>query len=151
MSKLRFHLTMFGAVCLSLCLISGARAAEDMLKDDLHTPLRITIKIPRKVFKVNEPVNGTVIIKNTYPATLPAIFKIKLFHDGQEVSERVTSIATVYFGTTKFSFKNFGIPEFNNGAGSEGVWRVWIAQQGRDSGAAGITVRIVAPAANSAK
>ncbi len=130
---------------LALVTLPGAGAAEDMLKGDLFSPLQIQIKVSKKMFRINEPVSGTVIIKNTYPATLLAIFRIKLFHDGREFSERITSIATVYSGTTKFSFKNFGILEFNNGAGSEGEWRIRIAQQSRDSSAAEVTLRVVPP------
>lgn len=131
--------------------LKGVRAADDMLKGDFFSPLQIQIRVSKKTFRINEPVTGTVIVKNAYPATLPAVFKIKLFHDSREVSERITSIATVPFGATKFSFKNFGIPEFNNGAGSEGVWRIRIAQQSNDSNAAEIALRIVPPALKKKK
>lgn len=42
MSKLRFPVKMFMAICLGLCLTSGARAAQDKPEDDLHSGAFIT-------------------------------------------------------------------------------------------------------------
>ena len=138
---------MFGAICLSFLLISSAGAKDDMLEGDLHSPLKIAIKMPKKAYKINELIDGTVIIKNTYPAVLPAVFKIKLFHDGRQFYAFLTSAETIPFGTTKFSFKDFGIPAFNDAPGTEGTWRITITQQNTESSTAEVTLRVVASAA----
>lgn len=134
-----------------LVFAGGALAKEDMREGDLHSPLKITIKLPKKVYKINEPIDGTVIIKNTYPAVLPAVFKIKLFHDGQQFYAFLTSAETIPFGTTKFSFKNFGIPDFNDRTGTEGTWRITITQQNTESSTAEVTLRVVAPVVKKGK
>lgn len=137
---------MLAALCLSLFLAGGSRVFGDTRADELYSPLRIQIKIKKDVFRTGDPVNGTVIIENTYPAALPAVFNIRLFHDGTQSSELITAIKRVPSGKTVFSFKNFGIPRFNSGPGAEGVWRIRISQQSRDSFAVEVTLRIVAPA-----
>lgn len=127
----------------------GRQSGTSARSQDFYSPLQIAIKVSRKTFRVNEPITGTVVIKNTYPATLPAVFRIRVFHDDRQISETTTSIETVPFGTTKFSFRNFGIPQFNLGPGTEGKWRIHISQQNVPSSAREITLRIVAPAAKS--
>lgn len=145
MSKLRFPVKMFVAVGLSLCLTSAACAAQDKPEGELHSPLKITIKIPKKTFKINEPIDGTVIVTNTYPDELPAVFMVKLFHDGQKFYAFLTAVEMIPFGTTKFPFKDFGIPAFNDGPGSKGTWQIKITQQNTASSPAEVTLRVVTP------
>ena len=98
----------------------------------------------KTAFEVGETVEGRVIVHNSYPANVPAIFNVRLFHDGKLESQRMTSIPRIPDGTTDFSFKNFGIPVFNDRAGTEGEWRITIVQQNRDaSDASEAMIRIV--------
>lgn len=125
----------------------GSRITADKDDDELYSPLRIEIKMKKDTFRVREPVQGTVIVENKYPAALPAVFKIRLFHEGKQVDERITSVKRLPPWKTRFSFKNFGIPQFNNGPGTQGLWRITIVQQSRDERyPAQAIIRIVAPA-----
>lgn len=151
MTKLRFLQWVFLVLCFGLWGMNDAGAKEDMLKGDLHSPLQITIKVSKKTYKINEPIKGTVIITNAYPATLPAVFKVKLFHDGKKFYAFLTAAQTIPSGTTKFPFDNFGIPNFNDEAGSEGTWQITITQQNVESSTAEATLRVVAPAVKKDK
>lgn len=129
-------------LCAGFCLASPARAETRTAK--FYSPVRVEIKIKRDTFKVREPVEGVIVLDNMYPAPLPATFRIQLFHDGEAAGERITSVRHVPLGRTAFTFKNFGVPEFNNNAGAEGLWRIRVQQQSMDdSYARDVTVRIV--------
>jgi len=108
---------------------------------------RISVQIvpEKKELEAGEKLEGKVIVKSGYPASVPAVFLITLYHDGTYVSQMTTSVRIPY-GTTKFSFRDFGIPDFSREAGAEGEWRITIVQQNRDpSEAASVTVRVVSP------
>lgn len=130
---------------LSLFLLTDRGVFGEIHSDSPYSPLNITIKMEKTVFMVGEPVEGKVIVENTYPANLPAVFDIKLFHDGKMFPERSTAIKGVPSGTTEFSFKGFGIPQFNLTPAAEGLWRITIVQQNLDSSyAQEVTLRITA-------
>ena len=119
---------------------------EDRYSDWSSSSLRLTIKMTKKVFAVGEPVDGTILVENTYANTIPAVFHITLFHEDETVAELTTAIKQIPMGTNKFSLKEFGIPEFSNEPKAEGRWRIRILQQNvNDSYAAGATIRIVGP------
>ena len=96
---------------------------------DLTSPLSIYIQLDKDIFNLYEPVEGKITVKNTYPAPLPAIFQIKIFHNGKIVAERQTSIKRVPEGNTEFSFKSFGIPTINLDATVAGEWQLKILQK----------------------
>lgn len=110
----------------------GPRIAADKNDPRVSSPLRIEIKMKKNAFKIREPVQGTVIVENRYPTTLPAVFNIRLFHDGNQVAERITSVKELPPWKTKFSLKNFGIPLFNIHTGAQGLWRITVTQQGKE-------------------
>lgn len=111
--------------------ISGCRGKSRELSAP-YSALNIKINMKKREFAAGDPVTGTVVIHNTYPAALPAVFRIRLFHQGRLVEERTTSVATLLPGVTKIPFDKFGIPQFNNGPADEGRWRIVISQQGID-------------------
>ena len=116
--------------------------AETYSHDD--NPLTIQIKTEKTVFEIGEAVEGTVILDNRYPASVLAVFNIRLFHDGKFVAQETTSIPQIPMGTMEFSFKHFGIPQFNDHPGTEGAWQITVVQQNRDvSYAAEVTIQIV--------
>ena len=116
--------------------------AETYSHDD--NPLTIQIKTEKTVFEIGEAVEGTVILDNRYPASVLAVFNMRLFHDGKFVSQETTSIPQIPMGTMEFSFKHFGIPQFNDHPGTEGEWQITVVQQNRDvSYSAEVTIQIV--------
>lgn len=116
-----------------VCLLAGASIGWG---PDSYSPVRVRISIERTDYEVKEPVEGRVVLDNISPATLPAVFNIRLFHDGILVSRFVTSIQQIPSGQTSFSFQGFGIPFFNSGPESAGVWRISIVQQNLDESTA---------------
>jgi hypothetical protein len=105
----------------------------------------VKFKLKRVHFKVGEPIMGRVVLENDYPGTIPAVFKIQLYHDGLFVSEVLTSVKTIPFGHTDFTLQNFGVPSFNSTKDSVGRWQIKILQQNLDEKYAKIgTLYIVA-------
>lgn len=152
MRRLGLNSWMCFIVLFGILWVVGTAVSGDINPGDLRSPFQIKVKIAKKTFRINEPIAGTVTIKNIYPATLPALFKIQVFREGQHFSESITSVPAVPFGTTKFSFKSFGVPDFNYGPGSEGNWRINIIQQNTDpSSSQGVNLRVIAPAVKKGK
>ena len=129
--RLNLMILFYFLLSTLLLLNPNPLLAKSYSSDD-YNPLKIQIKMEKTTFEVGEPVDGRVIVHNSYPANVPAIFHVRLFHDGKPESERTTSIPHIPQGTTKFSFKNFGIPKFNRHREAEGEWRIFIVQQNRD-------------------
>ncbi len=111
----------------------GPRVIADKDDPGVYSPLSIQIKMKKYTVKIREPIEGTVIVENKHPMMLPAVFKIQLFHDGNQAVERITSVQQLPSWKTKFSFKNFGIPVFNTHANAEGLWRIVVTQQGKEN------------------
>ena len=131
MNKIFFLFTLLALFVSAILLNPHPLPAKAYSPDD-YNPLKIQIKMEKTTFEVGESIEGWVIVHNSYPANVPAIFNVRLFHDGKPESERMTSIPRIPDGTTKFSFKNFGIPKFNRHPGTQGEWRILIVQQNRD-------------------
>ena len=135
---------LFYFLLSTLLLLNPDHLLAKSYSSNDYNPLKIQIKMEKTTFEVGEPIEGWVIVHNSYPANVPAIFHVRLFHDGKLEDERTTSIPHIPEGTTDFSFKNFGIPVFNDRAGTEGEWRITIVQQNRDASDASETmIRIV--------
>ena len=101
----------------------------------------------KDTYQVGEPIDGKIVVRNTMAGDFPVIFNIKLYHAEELFAEYNTELKRAYFGTTEYSFKNFGIPPFNDSPAAEGEWKVGILQQGLDaSNAQWVTIHII-PAA----
>ncbi len=100
--------------------------------DQRSTPIAIHIQTGKPAYAPGEPVEGTIVLRNTYPSSLSAVFYIKILRDGQVYSELITSIKEIWPGTTRYFFKDFGIPAFNAGAESTGRWRIEVFQKDVD-------------------
>lgn len=110
-----------------------------------YSSVTLKVKMKKVNFKVGEPVEGKITIENDYPANIPIVFKIRLYHDGYFVSEVLTSAKGIPFGKTEFTFRGFGVPLFNAERDSVGLWKIKFIQQHLDeSYAKTATVRIVA-------
>ena len=143
MNKILF-LSALLVLFVSAILLNPHHLLAKSYSSNDYNPLKIQIKMEKTAFEVGETVEGRVIVHNSYPASVPAIFNVRLFHDGKPEDKWTTSIPHVPGGTTDFSFKNFGIPVFNDQAGTEGEWRITIVQQNRDaSDASEVMIRIV--------
>ena len=123
---------LFSLLLIFMSSLSTRSLLASDQPQDFASPIAIEITMEKKVFKVGEPVSGTVRVDNSYPAPVPVIFTIQLFHDGKLISEFSTSVARVPMGPLDFSFKSFGIPRFNDTPSSAGQWRVHIVQKGMD-------------------
>ena len=141
---LKLYQKILFPLCVGFFILSAGHVFGYRGSNGSYSPIRVTIQMKETVFKIGEPVEGTVVLENTYPANLPATFNIKLFHEGKPVSDLLTAIERVPSGTTPFSFKAFGVPFFNKGVASEGTWRLSIVQQNLDeSYSKEITIQIV--------
>ena len=120
---------------LFLCplFLSGKSAWGNVYANAPYSPLSIKIRMQKEVFKVGEPIVGTIVLQNIYSVGFSAIFDIKLFHENVLVSQLTTAIKRVPFGTTEFSFQGFGIPPFNDNSATQGNWRISIVQQNLDA------------------
>jgi len=121
-----------GVVLLCVLGVSGTGVASAERKSGLTSAVTVKIKMPKAVFKTGEPVDGKVVLTNLYPAGFPVVFNIRVVHNDQVASALSTALKAVPQGTTEFSFKNFGIPQFNRGPEAEGAWRITIVQQNLD-------------------
>ena len=124
----------FTVVCLFFLAVSFNENIVFGENNSYHnySPLSVKIKLKKKVYHVAEPMEGEVVIENDYPASLPAVFIVELFHNKKAVSHRTTSIPQIPSGVTEFTFKSFGIPAFNHSPESKGDWRIHIVQQNLD-------------------
>lgn len=117
---------------LGVFAASGVRGETG--KDKRSTPIKLKIEMKKSEFSVREPVEGRIMVENNYPAALPAIFDIKLFHNENMYSEFLTSVKPVLPGKTVFTFREFGIPQFNTGEKAKGHWQIIITQKDVESG-----------------
>ena len=114
------------------------------------SPVKISIKLPQTEYRIGEPLDGKVVLTNHSPSNIPAVFEIRLYHDGELASSLSTSLKGVPQGTTRFAFKNFGIPSLTNGPDAEGNWRILIYQRGLEpSQGTEVTLEVVKPSRSS--
>lgn len=145
MSKKRIglilNLTIFCGVSLLMPPFISAKIKEERYS----TPIRVEIRLEKDSFRVGEQVKGVVIIKNNYPAAVPAIFFIRLFREGTLSTEIRTSVGRLPSGSIDFVLKNFGLPNFNDHVGAEGKWKIQIIQQNVDESYAAEAELIILP------
>ncbi len=126
LKKLKIEILFVFVLSATMLALSNANAAN------IHAqPISLTIDLQKNVFEVGEPIEGTISVRNSYAATIPAGFNIKIFHDGTFVSQSFTTVH-IPLGTTKFSFKKFGIPIFNVDPSAQGEWHISIVQRGQN-------------------
>ena len=116
---------------ICLIFIGGSSAANEWM-DERSSALDIEINLPKTIFSLGEPIEGTITVMNTYAVTLSATFNIRLSRNGELVNELSTSIDHVPSGRTEFTFKGFGIPNFNSDDAALGSWQMSILQQDLD-------------------
>ncbi len=126
------YLSSILIICFGSLLLATHQASAKMKTVKYRSPLEVQIKLTKGSYQVGEPIDGEVVIKNTYSASLPAVFTIKLFFKDQLFSEQTTAIKRVPMGTVEFTFKGFGIPDFNHHTGAEGEWKIHIVQMNMD-------------------
>ena len=126
--KSNMSLNLFLCSLFLICS-SAAQAKKLNTLSDNYSHISVTIKMKKNVFKVGEPIEGDFVLENDYPATLPAVFNVKLYRGNTLITSRTTAIKTIPTGKTEFSFKSFAIPQFNRRPESQGVWRLTILQQ----------------------
>ncbi len=125
-------------------LITGMGGARALARVELHSPFKVEIRLERDVYLVDEPLEGEVLITNTYPTTIPAVFNIRTYHEGREESSTFTALKGVPLGTSKFSFQSFGVPPLTTKPDAEGSWRITIAQQNHEPSDTGqVTLKVV--------
>ncbi len=93
---------------------------------EAYSPIAIKIQFKKTVLKVNEPITGQIVLTNSYPATLPAVFDVQLFQEGKLVTFSTTEIRTVIPGRNRYTLQEFGVPSVVN----PGRWRLVISQHG---------------------
>ncbi len=137
---------LFCAVLTCGHVLAGGDVACARGHRDTVSPVKIAIKLPRTEYRTGEPLEGKVVLTNLSPANVPAVFEIRLYHDGELVSSLSTSLKGVPQGTTRFAFRNFGIPSLTKGPDAEGSWRILIYQRGLEpSQGAEATLEVVKP------
>lgn len=92
------------------------------------TPIHLSIEMKKHTFSLGEKVEGKVIISNSYPATLPAVFWVSLYHEGTLTSRNTTSVEKVFTGTIEIPLKSFGVPDLGKEKKSLGIWHLKIIQ-----------------------
>ncbi len=80
----------------------------------------------KKVFQFNESVDGQIVVRNGSSAPLADSFNIRLYHNGQLIKELLTRMTAIPPGETRYSFKEFGIPQIHDNANSQGNWTMSI-------------------------
>src|SRR3989338_8672644 len=112
---------------------SPAYAKTYFSRRDHKSPINVEIKLPKGSFKLYEPIVGEIILQNTSPVNLPAVFEFKLFKDGKLKSQKLTEVKSIFPGRTRIRFPEFGIPIFNDNPWAAGHWYLTILQQNVDS------------------
>jgi hypothetical protein len=142
--KLKISYVLAGLLLMGSIVGNTADLHAEIHMTNPYSPIKLTFRPDKTVFKVGEPVTGVIILNNTYPATLPGVFYVQLFRGKRLVTQSITSLKVIPAGTTHFSFKEFGISSFNLDERSVGKWRIRISQQNLDdSYAKEVTVRII--------
>jgi len=106
----------------------------------LISPLSVEIHPSKNTLRGREPVTGQVVIVNTAPEKLAAVFDVTAYHNGRVKYTSITSTKDIFFGKNQFDFKDFGIPQFNTGPGAAGFWRIEILQRNLDDSYKAFTV-----------
>ncbi len=119
-------------------------AQGEMYFNRLQSPIKVKIRAEKEIFNLGEPIKGTIVLDNTYPANISAVFVVTLFHDGSAAFQVTTSLKHIPAGPLKFSFREFGIPPFYDDPAAAGVWRIVVAQVAVDpSFGKEMTLRII--------
>ncbi len=97
---------------------------------ELFSPIKVKVLMKKGIFTTGEPVTGKVILINTHPSNLSAVFNVTIFHNKALVHRAATEVPKVPQGTTAFSFKKFGIPKISGHGPMSGLWRIVVLQEG---------------------
>jgi hypothetical protein len=139
MNKKIFFLVLVVFLLPAVCLWAS------QYRSGTHSPITLKIKLKKDTFEVGEPIDGKIEIQSTLAGGFPVVFNIKLYHDKALFSDLKTEFKRIHFGRTVFSFKDFGIPPFNDSPASQGEWNLSINQQDMDvSHARWVTIQIIA-------
>lgn len=123
---MRFRITTFLFLMAGLILPFSLVAAGQ--------PFEVEIKLSKDIYALGEPLEGEIIVENTYPATIPVTFLMEMHHEGKlKYSSRVNS--PLLTGKQEFSFKTFAIPPAIEDSNLTGSWSIIIKQAGQEESA----------------
>ena len=108
-----------------------------------HSPFKVKIVFKKHVFKIGEKLEGKIVVGHNYPANLPGVFIVKMYHNDQKVNESITSIPAVPMGETDFPLRSFGIRNFNVILSDAGKWQLRISPQNDEARATEATIRVI--------
>ena len=94
----------------------------------LWSTFRIDIEMAKEAFEIREPLEGQVIITYIKPHSIPAVFQVELYHNGERKFITWTSIERIFPGRNKYTFKTFVLPLITENPASIGHWRLKINQ-----------------------
>ena len=132
-----FNSKNFKLFLLGFFILSAAYAQAK----DVYSPVAVKIQFKKKIFKLNEPIEGQIVLVNAYPVTLPAIFEVQLFRDDKLFSLTTTEIRTVIPGRSRYTLQEFGVPAVMD----MGRWRLSIGQPGVKKFRAAASFKVVFP------
>lgn len=129
-------------VLLFLSIVHVKTSLAQVLIPPPEGSVAVQIKMNKDTFAVAEPIEGRIFLQNTFMLSAKSTFDIELFHDKRLVTKATTTEMTIPYGRLVFSFRDFGVPVFNQKSGSEGEWRIKITPKGFDKNAGEIIIHI---------
>ncbi len=104
----------------------GALTSPFALADEMVSPVSVTIQMAQETFSSSDAVEGKVVLYNTAPSGLHAIFNVDVLLNGTSQQSFFISFKSLLTGRNVFSLKDFGVRL----PAQAGQWRIVIKQQG---------------------
>lgn len=102
---------IFPAVILcQLGLVIAPAAAETRR---LRSPVEVTIRLEKELYRQFEPVTGEVIIFNSRPATFPINFTVELYRNGEFYRRSIVN-TPVFSGSNELGLDTFAKDVFDD-------------------------------------
>ena len=104
----------------------GAVAASPCAKADVGT--EVSIHLDKRNYKMGDKLQGEVQIFSSVPSTIPKSYSVSIYRQGVLKKNFRTNIRMVFFGTNKYSLKEFGIPTLTQAYYGPGLWEIVIKE-----------------------
>lgn len=91
-----------------------------------NSRIHISCVLEKSQYIIGEVLEGEVVIRNDYPASIPSIFTMSLTHDGKEITHSQMSVDRLFTGKNTLSFRSFQIPQNPFTAHDVGTWAITI-------------------------
>lgn len=117
-------------------------AAGTRTHDDYGTnPVEVDIHLEKKMFAVDERIEGEVRITSTYPATFPVNFTVIVYRNNRFHRRSIVN-TPVFTGTTSLGLETFGLQDILTPPHAPARWRVEIKTGGRNPAGAAVAFSV---------